>query len=99
MSKPIPHDVAACEDCVAPIVTRGPPLDTEEHDAESPEKDLLMEWLELSRNVLARYYPGAEYGLLLIHVRDGTPDVQFPVTLPPPLPVPSVIVGAPSSAS
>lgn len=46
--------------------------------------DPLGEWLALGRNVLARYYPGAEYGLLLIHIKEGVPDVQLPLTLPRP---------------
>jgi hypothetical protein len=33
MSKLMPHDPAARQDCVAPIVTRGPPLD--------PDSDLV----------------------------------------------------------
>jgi hypothetical protein len=47
--------------------------------------DALAEWLRLGCEVLRCYYPGAEYGLLLIHLGDGVPDVQLPVT--PPLPL------------
>lgn len=50
-----------------------------DRDAKS---DLLAEWLKLGREVLERYYPDAEYGLLTILIGEGVPAAQFPVTLP-----------------
>lgn len=61
------------------------------------EGDLLAEWLRLGRKVLDTYYPGAEYGLLLIHLGADLPDVTLPV---PPRPGPAESDGpSPAPAS
>lgn len=52
-------------------------------------RDVLAEWLALAREVLARYYPDAEYGAMHIKLRDGVPNVVLPITLPPTGPLPS----------
>lgn len=45
-----------------------------------PNRDPLAAWLALGREVLERYYPGAKYGMLLIHLGNDLPDVTFPVS-------------------
>lgn len=53
------------------------------------QRDVLAEWLALGREVLARYYPDAEYGSMVIKLKDGVPNVILPITHPPVDPRPS----------
>jgi hypothetical protein len=41
--------------------------------------DLLDLLVEVVRALVDRNYPGAEYGVLSVHLRDGVPDVMIPV--------------------
>lgn len=43
-------------------------------------RDLLAEWLKLSREVLAKYYPDSPYAVLVIERGNNHPSVQLPVT-------------------
>lgn len=43
-------------------------------------RDLLKEWLELGREILDHYYPGATHAALYIFHKDETPPARF--TLP-----------------
>ena len=60
---------------------------------ELKDRDLLERWLELSREVLGRYYPASSHATLVIPLGDGIPDCVLAVTplrqpsppLPPPL--------------
>jgi hypothetical protein len=44
------------------------------------ERDDLLDVLnEVVRAMLGRTYPGAEYATLVVHLKDGVPDLRIPV--------------------
>lgn len=53
-------------------------------DERNAESDVLLEWLTKGREVLERYYPQAEFGLMVIHIGPDVPDVQLPIIRPTP---------------
>ncbi len=47
-------------------------------NAHDEPRDLLAEWLKLSREVMAAHYPGAEYAALYIfHAEEGVPPTRI----------------------